>query len=50
MFMALVTLYFNETYPPVANVLNFFGRKYVAISVTSVKIIGKCTASGINYA
>ncbi len=29
---------------------NFFRRNYVAISVTSVEIIGKYAASGINYA
>jgi hypothetical protein len=35
---------------PVSNVINFFRRNYVAIGVTSVKIIGHRAASGINYA
>jgi hypothetical protein len=34
----------------VANVIELFGRNYVAISVTSVKIIGKHATSGVNYA
>jgi hypothetical protein len=29
--------------------LNFFCRNYVAINITSVKILGKYAASGINY-
>ncbi len=29
---------------------NFFWRNYIAIGVTSVKIIGKYAASGVNYA
>ncbi len=29
---------------------NFFRRNYIAIGITSVKIIGKCAASGVNYA
>jgi hypothetical protein len=33
----------------VANVIKLFPRNYIAISVTSVKIIGKYAASGLNY-
>ncbi len=35
---------------PVANVIKLFLRNYVAIGVTSVKIIEKYAASGVNYA
>ncbi len=37
----------NQT---VANVIKPFQCNYVAIGVTSVKIIGKYAASGVNYA
>jgi hypothetical protein len=35
---------------PVANVVKLFWRNYIAIGITSVKIIGKYAASGINDA
>ncbi len=35
---------------PVANVMKLFWRNYVAIGITSVKIIGKYAASGVNNA
>ncbi len=35
---------------PAANVIKLFWPNYVAIGVTSVKIIGKYTAGGITYA
>ncbi len=34
---------------PLANVIKPFGCNHVAINVTSVKIIGKYAASGVNY-
>jgi hypothetical protein len=35
---------------PVANVIKLFWRNYIAIGITSVKIIEKYAASGIKYA
>ncbi len=35
---------------PVANVIKLFWCNYIAIGITSVKIIGKYAASGVNYA
>jgi hypothetical protein len=45
-----ITLKFFITLTPAANVIKLFPPNYVAIGVTSVKIIGKYTTGGITYA
>jgi hypothetical protein len=42
--------YFLQSFSYGQSYKTFFRRNYVAIGVTSVKIIGKYTASGVNYA
>jgi hypothetical protein len=40
---------FERSLPPVANVIKLFCHNYIAIGITSVKIMGKYIASGVNY-
>jgi hypothetical protein len=45
-----LSIYFLFLSPTWTNVIMLFRHIYVAIGVTSVKIIGKYAASGVNYA